>query len=349
MNLTDKQLQLLHAHLDGELDAAETEEAQELREDSGGREYFDTFLKIRGLIKTHSNIPAPEGLKDHVLANIKPAPVTKLDDYRWRGGWIAAAATVVVSVGVIFGLGSTESLPERTVAVSSFADYSIAEISGEPEALDKRKDRGSKEGSAHTDGETQDDSNNARQEDARESSKPTPKRMVLNLDRGRDEPMSLNLHLNRAQTISVDQAYNELLMVSAMYGQAELQETDDFDETFEDDFEGNDFSSIEGVLISIPEHELAELLASVTRMANDQSFGRVAVPEDLAQSVKTIGQTLRAEVAEQKLALGYAPQRTREQVNESKKFQNYASKPAQPETEPPLSESRKIKLLLRLR
>ncbi|MCF6227413.1 MAG: hypothetical protein L3J82_01940, partial [Planctomycetes bacterium] len=113
--LTDEQLKLLHAHLDGETSDDEADEARELLEDAGAREYFDTFLKMRSLVKSHSAIPTPKSLKDSVLANIKSevnagidagidakAPIHQLPTARWWAPLIGVAAAIVLVLAVTF-------------------------------------------------------------------------------------------------------------------------------------------------------------------------------------------------------------------------------------------------------
>ncbi|MHC4840517.1 MAG: hypothetical protein ACYTDT_06075 [Planctomycetota bacterium] len=390
MKLTDEQLQLLHAKLDGQLMSEEEEaEAQELLEDAGVQEYFDTCLKVQNLVKQHAAVKAPLGLRTRVLAEIPKGKVQNISDYNWRGGWIAAAAAVVVSVGVMFGLNSNEPPQTPTVATERGFEGPREVVSDSPAETSRPiggglggttpPDKGSntKDIDPNVDAHTED---NVSANGGRSGNKATVpgqpkdpatevestartsrdgKRTVLNLDRGRDVPMSLNLHLNRAQTISVDQAYNELLMVTAMYGDAELQEVDT--ETFEDEeFDGNDFSSVDGILISIPEEELDELLASVNRMAGDQKFGRVAVPADLSNDVKSIEDSLKSEFArdeavDKRHALGYAPRRTRELVQdpepriEPEDVTEGTNGDSSEKPDKEQDKSRKVKLLLRLR
>ncbi|MDC1142842.1 hypothetical protein OAU50_07095 [Planctomycetota bacterium] len=374
MNLTDAQLQLLHAKLDDELVSDEEEtEVQRLLEDVGVQEYFDTCLKIRNLVAQHAPIPAPVDLKARVLASTPKNNVQNLNDYRWRTGWISAAAAVVVSVGVMFGLNHNSSPDAPTIATErAFApsnsrilrDQTISPPA--PTAPDKDTWNPKKEAEETSDSaikkgptdETDGTGDLSVFDNKKDLDKHKAKRAVLNLDRGREIPMSLNLHLNRAQSVSVDQAYNDLLMVTAMYGDAEMQETETSTETFEDEeFDGNDFSSIEGILISIPEHELEELLASVNRMAGEQEFGRVAVPEDLSPGVKSVENSLVSEFdnasqLKTRNALGYAPRKTRESmdsISETNGIGGGAGAGTRSSATKQQPESRNIKLFLRLR
>ncbi|MEE9311076.1 MAG: hypothetical protein V3V10_01565, partial [Planctomycetota bacterium] len=139
--LTDEQLKLLHAHLDGETNEAEADEARELLEDAGAREYFDTFLKMRSLVKSHSAIPAPKELKDSVLANIKSeitaeAPIHQLPTASWWAPMIGVAAAILLVLAVTFmPRGESESPADvakqslPTVSDEASADESIEENS----------------------------------------------------------------------------------------------------------------------------------------------------------------------------------------------------------------------------
>lgn len=113
-NLTDKQLELLMAHLDGETDEQEAKDANELLQDTGAKEYFDTFLKMRGLIHKHSSVTAPAGLKDRILAEIKSdinaeagteAPIHQLTKASWWAPLVGVAAAVLLVLAVTFGAG----------------------------------------------------------------------------------------------------------------------------------------------------------------------------------------------------------------------------------------------------
>ena len=67
MALTNEQMELLHAWVDGETTPAESEIAAQLtRSDSQAQLYVDELKRLRQLVTTYGCVPAPEGLHDRV-------------------------------------------------------------------------------------------------------------------------------------------------------------------------------------------------------------------------------------------------------------------------------------------
>ncbi|MDC1142841.1 hypothetical protein OAU50_07090 [Planctomycetota bacterium] len=120
--LTEHQLKLLHAALDGEVTPDEDAEVRELLEDPGVQEYFDTCLKVRNLVKTHAPVKSPVNLKDSVLADIKSeaglAPVHQLPKASWWAPLIGVAAAIIVVVAVTFGPSSPGTTPQGDAEVA---------------------------------------------------------------------------------------------------------------------------------------------------------------------------------------------------------------------------------------
>lgn len=128
---------------------------------------------------------------------------------------------------------------------------------------------------------------------------------TLNLDRGHDEPLELVLHVDRERPAGLMHAYNDLLLVSCLYGNARLLEAPasvaipalesaDYDDlgSAEDGVTHNDFTLFDGVEAEVPEGDLPALLAALRRLATEQNYGEMQVPEDLDMLVSATGATV---------------------------------------------------------
>jgi hypothetical protein len=137
-------LKLLHAALDGELSPEEDADVQEMLEDPGVQEYFDTCLKVRNLVKQHAPVKAPVDLKARVLKDIKSeaelAPVHQLPTASWWAPMIGVAAAIVLVVAITFGPEFGDTTPQgpsevaHTVSDKPIADSIDDEAAPEPTA-----------------------------------------------------------------------------------------------------------------------------------------------------------------------------------------------------------------------
>lgn len=103
MSLTEQQLELLSAHLDGETTAAEEAVVQELLKQPQAKQYLSELEQTRLIVSRHALVKAPAGLDQRVLAAIKPAKVHQLPTATWRTPLYAIAAALVVALGIMFG------------------------------------------------------------------------------------------------------------------------------------------------------------------------------------------------------------------------------------------------------
>jgi hypothetical protein len=118
-------------------------------------------------------------------------------------------------------------------------------------------------------------------EQAPEMNAKEPAPTVLRLDRGLDQPFELSVHMDPNRDASNLQVYNDMLIVSSLYGDAELKDGAASDE----DFAGRDFSEFDGVAVEVEVDRVPELIAALNRMTVDQAYGSVVVPNDLRQSI----------------------------------------------------------------
>ena len=113
-------------------------------------------------------------------------------------------------------------------------------------------------------------------------------RAILRLDRG-NQPIEISVNMNRQRSASTLQVYNDMLIVSCLYGDATLRDIDrDLDDrnesardSIEHDFTGRDFSDFDGLEVEVNADEVTELLAALNRMTNDQGYGNIVLPGDL--------------------------------------------------------------------
>jgi hypothetical protein len=104
-NLTEQQLELLSAWLDGETTEAEAAAATALLEQSeAARAYLAEMRRVRELVAQGAAVDAPAGLAERVLASVRqPAPAGKVYAMSWRSSALAAAAALLLALGVMFG------------------------------------------------------------------------------------------------------------------------------------------------------------------------------------------------------------------------------------------------------
>src|SRR5690606_36031806 len=107
--LTPEQRELLSAHLDGETTPSESAAAELLLQSTEAREYFDELAATRALVIKHAAVRAPVGLSGRVLDALELSPAEKagtlsaMPRMSWHAPLWAAAAAVILSLGVMFG------------------------------------------------------------------------------------------------------------------------------------------------------------------------------------------------------------------------------------------------------
>jgi negative regulator of sigma E activity len=107
--LTPEQRELLSAHLDGETTPSESAAAELLLQSTEAREYFDELAATRALVIKHAAVRAPVGLSGRVLDALELSPTEKagtlsaMPRMSWHAPLWAAAAAVILSLGVMFG------------------------------------------------------------------------------------------------------------------------------------------------------------------------------------------------------------------------------------------------------
>lgn len=277
MALTDAQQELLHAFVDCETTPAETQIAQQLLErDAAARLYVEELKRLRRLLRTHGCVNAPAGLRGRVCAALENdfsgPPVLALPRVALRSALYAAAAAAVVSLALVFGPQLDQRDDAPTQGIAHTPEFSASVI--EPPAATDTVPRQPAPPALEPD----------EQDGINAAGKPAT---VLRLDRGIDQPFELSLDLNRVRDASALQVYNDILVVSSLYGQARLQ---DGGRELEE-FTGRDFSAYDGVEVELESAQLPRLLAALDRMNADQAYGRMIVPADLRQS---ISETTRA-------------------------------------------------------
>ncbi|MBX3460669.1 MAG: hypothetical protein KF696_12020 [Planctomycetes bacterium] len=149
MALNEQQLELLSAHLDGELTAAEQVVVNELLKQPEARQYLAELEQTRLIVSRHAMVKAPAGLDQRVLAAIKPAQIHQLPTATWRTPLYAIAAALLVALGIMFGPSLFS--PEPTTS-SDVARDVIERRAGKPsgsgsetEAMEFKKGAGTSE------------------------------------------------------------------------------------------------------------------------------------------------------------------------------------------------------------
>jgi negative regulator of sigma E activity len=306
MILTPEQQELLSAYLDGEVSAAEAALAKALLERSEARVYFDQLRAISERIREHGAAKAPADFKQGVLAHLEgdydgvsrptsnQRPVQQMPAIGWRMPLMAAAAAVIVAVGVLAsGVMFRQDAPPPGVAdVRQHQPGAASEVSQEPMRLKKDTDAPSHEGTPEsrpqpappkepekskgaedkvrgTDGK--DDRKTGHQSDAHEWA------ASISFE---DAATEISVSCNR-QT-SITQLYTEILSASSLYGEANLRASR---VNYSVASVGADFTSYQGVEISVEEARVPELLAALERLAVDHGMGQVVVPGHLRRSV----------------------------------------------------------------
>ena len=301
MTLTVEQQELLHAFVDCEVSNAEAQIAEELISKSDeAREYADELKRLRALVAEHGCVAAPDGLRNRICTALRAecrqqAPIHQLPVVNWRTMVMAIAAAVVVSLGLIFapslmnesqgGSEIAESGTNENAATTMVVDDEILKFGssqpGDVDAGDQRDNPPTPPSDPAEPAEGKFLPQNERQDAGRA-------RAVLRLDRD-NQPIEISVNMNRQRSASTLQVYNDMLIVSCLYGDATLRDIDrDLDDrnesardSIEHDFTGRDFSDFDGLEVEVNADEVTELLAALNRMTNDQGYGNIVLPGDL--------------------------------------------------------------------
>ncbi|MCA8918206.1 MAG: hypothetical protein KDB32_03945 [Planctomycetes bacterium] len=301
MTLTVEQQELLHAFVDCEVSNAEAQIAEELISKSDeAREYADELKRLRALVAEHGCVAAPDGLRNRICTALRAecrqqAPIHQLPVVNWRTMVMAIAAAVVVSLGLIFapslmnesqgGSEIAESGTNENAATTMVVDDEILKFGssqpGDVDAGDQRDNPQTPPSDPAEPAEGKFLPQNERQDAGRA-------RAVLRLDRD-NQPIEISVNMNRERSASTLQVYNDMLIVSCLYGDATLRDIDrDLDDrnesardSIEHDFTGRDFSDFDGLEVEVNADEVTELLAALNRMTNDQGYGNIVLPGDL--------------------------------------------------------------------
>lgn len=299
MTLTNEQQELLHAWVDGETTEAEGRIASELLSTSEpARSYVTELERLRLLLESHAGVQAPAGLRDRVCSALKlecDATVHQMPIVNWRTLALAAAAAVVVSLGLIFGPNFTTSdnSTDGEVAVhqketgNTYFDPGVepfpTDLSTSTTVRDEqpgRPDEGNWSGAVTPPGLMHDATPNEPADMKQPADRATEKgENVLRLDRGR-QPLEISVNLDRDRDVSVLQVYNDMLIVSCFYGDAQLRD-DESDAELEEEFNGHDFAALDSLEVNVESSDLPHLLAALDRMAKDQGYGSIVLPGDL--------------------------------------------------------------------
>lgn len=308
MKLSDEQQQLLHAWVDGETTEAENQVVNELIADNADAQLYLTELKrVRELIATHGGVPAPEGLRERVLAALDAdeAPVIKLPLFNWRTALVAAAAAVVVSLVLVFAPPTEETVTPTEVAVT---EQPRSQTPPE-DVIDENRDPGEAQwadpenNSGNGASTFPKDTIEKQPEQPTEEALPKPPSVdaarapaqVLQLNAGLDAPFEVTLNLDRNREASIMQVYNDMLMVGSLHGQARvLDENSTLGEwTDGEEFAGRDFTVYDGVEVEVEAERVPELLSAINRLSTDQGYGNVILPGYMRAEVGTAGEQTR--------------------------------------------------------
>jgi len=345
MPLTQAQQELLTAWIDGQTTAAEAEAAATLAKEPAAAQWVQTTRALQALVRQQGAAKAPEFLKARVLATLDEdfddisRPTAKLIPLRRAA--IALAAGLLLALGVYYVATSLPQDPgaAREVARAPQGKEAPREPSADagsqpvlqptaelpPKNPNQRPDgtdsklpgdagKGGQGGEielplpGHS-GSWGDDKDTRRNQDGHGVT-------VLNMDRANGQTHQLSLELDRNSGANTLQAYNDLLVVACMYADARLVNNEGSAAAVD-----NDFAIFDGLEIEVSQDSLADLLAAVRKLSDEQQYGNLAVPEDLEQPVDDT-QRLVAELAEVRRDLAGRDTRTGDQANEEQSDDN---------------------------
>ncbi len=288
MPLTLEQQLILHAWVDGECSSAEASLATELLESPQtapqARAYLRDVRRLRQIVAGCCAQSAPHGLHTRILASINAEPRGRV--YRPRFGALlaAAAAALLIGVGVAFSAGvfTSEAPAGSQLAAELAQPRTHHEIGGQQPAPDRKLEPLIL---SQLPRETAGSPGDPAQSEASSAA-----RTFVRLDRGAgDAPCEVLVDFARSGGSTVSQVYSDLMMLAALHGEAELVESRP-----DPDFPGHDFGAYECVSLTVSERRLPELLYSVNAMTTSQNYGLLWIPADLRQTADAVA--ARAEV-----------------------------------------------------
>lgn len=343
MPLTQAQQELLTAWIDGQATGAEAEAASKLAAEPEAARWVQTTRALRTLVRRHTAVKAPAFLKSRVLATLDEdfddisRPTASLIPI--RRALMALAAGLVLALGVYFVATNVPQDTDTSTQVSraptgrepargpgSMAGPAVPpapqptpelppkSVSGKPDGSESRNSddpaKGGERGDLKPPAPGQGGDSWAEGSD-HSRRKDRPAITVLNLDRGNGHAHQLSLELDRNSGANALQTYNDLLVVACMYADARLVNGDGSAATVD-----NDFAVFDGLEIEVSQDSLADLLAAVRKLSDDQQYGSLAVPEDLEQPVDDTQRLVR-ELAEVRRDLAGRDARTGDETNEN--------------------------------
>lgn len=295
MNLTEEQIELLHAWVDGETTDAEDQLVEMLlRQDStcaDTQEYLTELQRLRELLASHAGVEVPQGLRSRVKTALAcecrdDGDVVHSPFLSRRPVLMGIAAILVLCLALAYSptLVAPDNAPDRIATadrIGSTDDFRLAANLGsvvpkETKALATTH----KISGQNIDADTAPPDNIA------------PR--TLSLDRGVDQPFELCLHMTRNERVSNLLVYNDLLLICNLYGDARLRESRvDHDQSFHDqDFDARDFTTFDGVNVRVLERRLKNLITSIDRLIDVQSYGRIVVPADVRRYINRQSETI---------------------------------------------------------
>ena len=204
--------------------------------------------------------------------------------------------------------------------------------------------------------------------DAEDDVKGDLERRKADLGRGKDQPAEISLVVSRDKDAITLFAHNDLVRVSNLFGKVRLIEDEANDDATAEAGEGLDLTQFDGIEVELDKEDLADLLAALKRLSEDQNYGKLVVPEDLKAEVKRA--TIRsdnytghsAEKKNDKTNKGAQPEKARADESKTRRgaagylparlLKRFADDKSKKVAEPAKEAERtveKIKVLIRLR
>ncbi|MCC7509128.1 MAG: hypothetical protein IT464_07110 [Planctomycetes bacterium] len=289
MPLTLEQQLILHAWVDGECSSAEASIAAELLESPQtsleARAYLRDVRRLRQIVAGCCEVRAPHGLHTRILAAVNVDHRGRVYRPRFGAMLTAAAAALLIGVGVAFGSGTfTSDAPAHPQLATEFPASSTRGETGRHQSAPVPKPEPTIVSQLPPQLPRQPDGGPG------DAAEPDAPRTSVRLDRGaEDAPCEILVDFARTGGNTVNQVYSDLMMLAALHGEAELVESRP-----DPDFPGHDFGQYECVRLSVSERRLPELLYSVNAMTTSQNYGLLWIPADLRQTADVVA--ARAEV-----------------------------------------------------
>lgn len=291
--LSAEHKELLSAFLDGEVRGAEDALAQALLLRPDARAYHDGLVRVRDLVGRFGNIPVvvPAGFSRGVLEALQPtsaplAPIYRLPATRSFNPWVAAAAglvlaTTLFAASTMFSPAATGNGVSSSIArvkesrISSEGRYDAAPQPPRPTMLPAGPDASSMEPAVPP----------------AMANSVTGRAMQL-----RDDKLELNLHVNRDIEVDGQQVYSDVLSVSALFGEARMNRSGEGAPNSKTAATERgvirDFSTDDYIEIEVEEAKVPGLLGALGRLAANEDYGRLVVPDHLRFEVMKFVQTV---------------------------------------------------------